>query len=276
MRSPSKLEINAAELLPQWVQVTLSAPNGSCSENTRSIDLFIQQAGMASIPDGSLTIWFDSGVAELSSPDLRDYQLVPVIGEKAGEPRGCSQQMSCTCNLSEEFLKELSEGSGKAAILLLPAAIPIHSGEPVPTVISASGSVIDRSTITMNPKRIVFSRSFIEAAKLDAASARHELSVRFSDAIDQMACDAAECRITKNGAIIFGIDPAASFINIRYTFKPKFFRRFNEKLLKLGNGQVEDRALQHKDTRSCALVSGGRKTSLLLTGAAQLHNPGCS
>ena len=236
VRSPSKLEINAAELLPQWVQVTLSASNGSCSENTRSVDLFIQQAGMPSIPDGSLTIWFDSGVAELSSSDLHDYQLVPILGEKAGEPRACSQQASCTCNLSEEFLKELSDGSGKAAILLLPAAIPIHSGEPVPTVISASGSVIDRSVITVNPKRIVFSRSFIEAAKLDAASARHELLVRFSDAIDQMACDAAECRITKNGVTIFGIDPAASFINIHYSFKPKFYRRSNEKLLKFRNG----------------------------------------
>lgn len=185
----------------------------------------------SSLPEGSLTIWFDSGVAEFASADTREYQLAPVVDDKAGEPRACSQQTSCTCNLSDEFLKELSKGSGKAAVLLLPGSIQINPGEAIPTFTNASGSPLDRSAVTVNPKRIIFSRSLIEAAKLDAEHGRHELPFRFPDAIDQVTCDAGECRMTKEGVIVFGIDPAASDINIRYTLKPKFFRRVADKLV---------------------------------------------
>jgi len=277
--SGSVLQIDPAVFQPRWLEVAFAKAGGECDKDRGGFRLLPSGRKSWTAPDEVLTLWFDSGVAELKTPGAAPFQMAAVVGGNVAGAAACAGQKSCSLELGAAFLAELAGGSGRAEIIAWPADIPVKAGERLPAVVGPKGVVRDPGTFALQEREVVFGYPLIEEQRLDATEDRRLLTSRFAGAIDQVACDNAECRVTGKGILIFQIDPAASAVKLGYTLKPHYYRKVGSRLVGAENLSLRLERCSVRAPREVPLLAGADNHRYFVklprectsVDAAQLH-----
>jgi hypothetical protein len=233
--SATALEVDPEKVVPGWTEVSYVAADRTCGENESRLRIALAGDLPVSAPESNLTIWADSGIADLKTTQPGTRLMVAVVDGLVENISACPERM-CSHELGAGFLRALAEGPDKMGMVLWPEGIRLEPGSRFPVVMGKDGEELSWKDLALNVRTIVFSNVLIGSGKLDTAEDRHVIQPRFLRAIDRVTCDNAECRLTRKGILVFDIEPTAPSIRLGYTLKTGFALKAGRKLA--GNDMV--------------------------------------
>ncbi len=227
----SVLQIDPIQFAPQWMTVGVAQDQKGCGQEAKEVRLFPTGLSEWSVSQRSMTLWFDSKVAELTGTGLDVFQLVAVVDGVVQGVSACVQSTVCTLSVDPTTLSALASESVNASILVWPKEIPLDTGKPFPRVVSLSKTIHDWRAYAAQIDDVVFAKPLILEPRLEPLE-EHQLVVsRCVKAIHKVSCNKAECRLTDQGILVFHVDLAASSVKLRYTLKPGYQRKLGSRML---------------------------------------------
>lgn len=247
----SSNKIDPAQYVPGWIDVQFVPFQKDCAADANKIQLFISDIKTWKIPKGSLTIWFDSGVADLKGSELGDFQVASVSEGRTENITVCTESKTCSHELKESYLQRFSSGSDDASLIFWPTQIPIIADAEFPSIFNQQGEPLDLKSFALKEKEVVFSSSLFSAVRLDTGEDRHKIPSRFSRAVDHLSCGNAECRLSKQGILLFQIDPSAPVVKVDYSLKPRFIIKTGQKLASSDTVNIKIERCSIKTPKEC-------------------------
>lgn len=230
--SPQQVQIDAAAWRPGWRRLELASGEAGCDGPTQVVQLLWLPFPREDAAPGNLTVWFDARNAEFAPSRPGRGRLVAVLDGTVAASVVCAERESCLLDIAGPFWEAFATQPARAGLLWLPEAAEFPPGAPFPPLLGLRPGSVGWSELRLTPERVVFNAPLVAEQALDTASPRHEIEVRFPEALDQVACDVAECRKTATGVRLFQVDPSAGRVRLNYTLRPRFFLQRDRKLLR--------------------------------------------
>ncbi len=229
---PTRVEIDVAAPRPGWRRLAVAAGEAGCAGPQQTIHLLLAPLPQEEAAPGSLTVWFDARNAEFVPARPGRGHLVAVLDDMVVASQPCRDRESCLMDVEAPFWEALAARPSRAGLLWLPETAELPAGQPFPPLLGLRAGAVGWSELRLSPERVVFNAPLVAEQALDTASPRHEIEVRFPEALDQVACDVAECRKTATHVRLFQVDPSAGRVRLNYTLRPRFFLQRDRKLLR--------------------------------------------
>jgi hypothetical protein len=228
----NRVDFDPAALRTGWRGLWLAAGEQGCNGPQQALQLLLAPLTQEEGSPGSLTVWFDARNAEFVPARPGRGRLVAVLDDRVAANQLCRDREACLLDIEAPFWEALASSPPRAGLLWLPEAAELPVGQPFPIVFGLRQGSTHWTELRLVPERVVFNAPLVAEQALDTASLRHEIEVRFPEALDQVACDVAECRKTAAGVRLFQVDPSAARVRLNYTLRPRFFLQRDRKLLR--------------------------------------------
>ncbi|NMB74555.1 MAG: hypothetical protein GYA21_05435 [Myxococcales bacterium] len=229
---PTRVEIDAATFRPGWHRLAVAAGDQGCAGPQQTVHLLLAPLPLEEAAPGNLTVWFDARNAEFAPARPGQGRLVAVLDGMVAASQPCRDHETCLLDVEAAFWEAFAATPSRAGLLWLPAGADLPVGQPFPPLLGLRAGAVGWSELRLIPERVVFNAPLVAEQALDTASPRHEIEVRFPEALDQVACDVAECRKTATGVRLFQVDPSAGRVRLNYTLRPRFFLQRDRRLLR--------------------------------------------